>query len=93
MSKEQDSRLAERNIPGMMNRRERFAEPEHADNIGGTVRRIAVYFVKEKKLVAGMLAVVLSGTVCGILAPSLQSGAVSDFCGRDFRVYRIREAV
>ncbi len=81
MSKEQDSRLAERNISGMMNRRERFAEPEHADNIGGTVRRIAVYFVKEKKLVAGMLAVVLSGTVCGILAPSLQSGAVDIIAG------------
>ena len=31
MSGEQDSRLAERNIPGMMNRRERFAEPEHGD--------------------------------------------------------------
>lgn len=81
MRKEQDSRLAERNIPGMMNRRERFAESEHADNIGGTVRRIAVYFVKEKKLVAGMLAVVLSGTVCGILAPSLQSGAVDIIAG------------
>lgn len=81
MSKEQDSRLAERNILGMMNRRERFAEPEHADNIGGTVRRIAVYFVKEKKLVAGMLAVVLSGTVCGILAPSLQSGVVDIIAG------------
>lgn len=58
-----------------------FAEPEHADNIGATVRRIAVYFVKEKKLVAGMLAVVLSGTVCGILAPSLQSGAVDIIAG------------
>ena len=81
MSKEQDSRLAERNIPGMMNRRERFAEPKHTNNIGGTVRRIAVYFVKEKKLVAGMLAVVLSGTVCGILAPSLQSGAVDIIAG------------
>ncbi len=81
MSKEQDSRLAERNIPGMMNRRERFAEPEHADNIGATARRIAVYFVKEKKLVAGMLAVVLSGTLCGILAPSLQSGAVDIIAG------------
>lgn len=81
MSKEQDSRLAERNIPGMMNRRDRFAEPEHADNIRATVRRIAVYFVKEKKLVAGMLAVVLSGTVCGILAPSLQSGAVDIIAG------------
>ena len=81
MSKEQDSRLAERNIPGMMNRRERFAEPEHADNIGATVRRIALYFVKEKKLFAGMLAVVLSGTLCGILAPSLQSGAVDIIAG------------
>jgi ATP-binding cassette subfamily B protein len=81
MSKEQDSRLAERNIPGMMNRRERFVEPEHADNIGAAVRRIGVYFVKEKKLVAGMLAVVLSGTLCGILAPSLQSGAVDIIAG------------
>lgn len=81
MSKEQDSRLAERNIPGMMNRRERFAEPEHADNIGATVRRIALYFVKEKKLFAGMLAVVLSGTLCGILAPSLQSGTVDIIAG------------
>ena len=81
MSKEQDSRLAERNIPGMMNRRERFVEPEHADNIGAAVRRIGVYFVKEKKLVAGMLAVVLSGTLCGILAPSLQSGAVDTIAG------------
>lgn len=81
MSKEQDSRLAERNIPGMMNRRERFVEPEHADNIGAAVRRIGVYFVKEKKLVAGMLAVVLSDTLCGILAPSLQSGAVDIIAG------------
>ena len=65
----------------MMNRRERFVEPEHADNIGAAVRRIGVYFVKEKKLVAGMLAVVLSGTLCGILAPSLQSGAVDIIAG------------
>ncbi len=81
MSKEQDSRLAERNIPGMMNRRDRFAEPEHADDIKATVRRIAAYFMEEKRLVAGMLAVVLSGTLCGILAPSLQSGAVDIIAG------------
>ena len=81
MSGEQDSRLAERNIPGMMNRRERFAEPEHVDDIKATVRRIAAYFVEEKRLVAGMLAVVLSGTLCGILAPSLQSGAVDIIAG------------
>ena len=34
-----------------------------------------------EKLVAGMLAVVLSGTLCGILAPSLQSGAVDIIAG------------
>ncbi len=81
MSREQDSKLAERNISGMMNRRERFAEPEHADDIKATVRRIAAYFVEEKRLVAGMLAAVLSGTLCGILAPGLQSGAVDIIAG------------
>ena len=81
MSREQDSKLAERSILGMMNRRERFAEPEHVDDIKATVRRIAAYFVEEKRLVAGMLAVVLSGTLCGILAPSLQSGAVDIIAG------------
>ena len=90
MSGEQDSKLAERNILGMMNRRERFAEPEHADNIGATVRRIALYFVKEKKLFAGMLAVVLSGTLCGILAPSLQSGAVDIIAGENRAFFPIR---
>ena len=81
MSREQDSKLAERNIPGMMNRRDRFAEPEHADDIKATVRRIAAYFVEEKRLVAGMLVVVLSGTLCGILAPILQSRAVDIIAG------------
>lgn len=81
MSRERDSKLAERNISGMMNRRDRFAEPEHADDIKATVRRIAAYFVEEKRLVAGMLAVVLSGTLCGILAPSLQSRAVDIIAG------------
>lgn len=81
MSREQDSKLAERNIPGMMNRRDRFAEPEHADDIKVTVRRIAAYFMEEKRMVAGMLAVVLSGTLCGILAPSLQSRAVDIIAG------------
>lgn len=37
--------------------------------------------MKEKRLAAGMLAVVLSGTVCGILAPGLQSGAVDIIAG------------
>ena len=62
MSREQESKLAERSILGMM-------------------KRIAAYFVEEKRLIAGMLAVVLSGTLCGILAPSLQSEAVDIIAG------------
>ncbi len=47
-----------RNIPGM-NRRERFVEVQHAENAGETVKRIVNYFTHEKKLVIGMLAVVV----------------------------------
>ena len=81
MSTEQNQKLAERSIPGMMNRNARFAQVEHADNAGATVRRIFTYFVREKLLVAGMLAIVLSGTLCGIYAPSLQSRAVDIIAG------------
>ena len=81
MSTEQNQKLAERNIPGMMNRRERFAEAEHADNIGATSRRIFTYFMREKKLVICMLAVVVFGTLCGIYAPGLQSSAVDIIAG------------
>lgn len=81
MSREQNQKLAERSIPGMMNRNERFAESEHADNIGATVRRIFTYFVRERTLVTCMLAIVLSGTLCGIYAPSLQSRAVDIIAG------------
>ena len=62
MSTNQDQKIADRNIPGMMNRRERFAEAEHADNVGATVRRIMTYFMQEKKLVICMLAIVVFGT-------------------------------
>lgn len=81
MSKNENLKLAERNIPGMMNRHERFAEAEHADNIGAALRRIVKYFMREKKLVGGMLAVVLFGTLCGIYAPGLQSRAVDIIAG------------
>ena len=76
MSKELDQKMVNRNIPGMMNRNERFAEAEHADNVGATLRRIITYFLHEKKLVILMLAIVVFGTLCGIYAPSLQSRAV-----------------
>ncbi|MGN1117712.1 MAG: ABC transporter ATP-binding protein [Acutalibacteraceae bacterium] len=73
--------LAERNIPGAMNRSQRFAEAEHAQNIGGTLKRIAIYFIKEKLNVICMLAVVIFGTLCGIYAPSLQSNAIDIIAG------------
>lgn len=73
MSENQNQKAVERIIPGMMNRHERFAEAEHADNIGATVKRIVTYFMHEKTLVICMLAIVIFGTLCGIYAPGLQS--------------------
>jgi len=70
----------ERQIPGM-NRRNNFAEVEHAKNVGATLKRIIVYFIHEKKLVFGMLAVVIFGTLCGVYAPSLQSSAIDVIAG------------
>ena len=87
MSTEQNQKLAERNIPGMMNRRERFAEPEHAENTGATVRRIVTYFMRERTLVICMLAIVISGTLCGIFAPSLQSHAVDIIAGEKAGIF------
>ena len=81
MSKDTDQKMVSRNIPGMMNRNERFAEAEHADNVGATVKRIITYFIHEKKLVICMLAIVIFGTLCGVYAPSLQSRAVDIIAG------------
>lgn len=71
---------AERNIPGM-NRHARFAEVEHAENVGATLKRISKYFAREKAMVASMLAVVVFGTLCGVYAPSLQSKAIDIIAG------------
>lgn len=81
MSTNQNPRPVERNIPGVMNRHERFAEVEYADNVSATVRRIVTYFTHEKKLMICMLAIVIFGTLCGIYAPSLQSSAVDIIAG------------
>ena len=59
-----DTKLVERNIPGMNNRATRFAEVQHAENAADTLRRVSSYFSREKKLVAGMLAAVVLGTAC-----------------------------
>ena len=76
-----DSKIVERSIPGMNNRNNRFAEVEHAENAGATLRRLVTYFAHEKRLVIGMLLVVLLGTVCGVYAPSLQSRAIDVIAG------------
>lgn len=67
-------------IPGM-NRREYFRETERAGNARGTLKRIFVYFSREKTLVLGMLAVVVFGTFCGVWAPALQSRVIDIIAG------------
>ncbi|MBR2175360.1 MAG: ABC transporter ATP-binding protein [Clostridia bacterium] len=80
MSEKNHQKLQERNIPGM-NRNNRFVQVEYAENIRGTLKRIAAYFVHEKVMVFCMLMIVVSGTLCGVYAPSLQSNAVDIIAG------------
>lgn len=75
-----DKKLEERNIPGL-NRHARFAEVEHAENAKDTVKRILAYFSHERKLVLLMLAVSVSGTLCGVCAPGMQSRAIDIIAG------------
>lgn len=75
-----DKKLLERNIPGM-NRSARFAEVEHAENLGSTLKRILKYFAREKVMVFSMLVIVVFGTLCGVYAPSLQSKSVDIIAG------------
>ena len=75
-----EKKLLERTMPGM-NRGARFAEAEHAENVGGTLRRIVTYFAREKAIVLFMLLVVVFGTLCGVYAPSLQSNAIDMIAG------------
>ncbi len=75
-----DKKLLERTIPGM-NRGARFAEVEHAEHIGATVKHIVTYFIRERSMVLAMLLVVVLGTLCGVYAPSLQSRAIDIIAG------------
>lgn len=76
MSNNKEQKTMQRGIPGTMNREQRFAEVEHAEDINGTLKRIATYFLQDKVTVFCMLIVVLFGTLCGVYAPSLQSKAI-----------------
>ena len=49
--------------------------------IAQRIASVAVYFVHEKRMVLGMLAVVICGTLCGVSAPGLQSKAVDIIAG------------
>lgn len=75
-----EKKLVERTIPGM-NRNARFAEVEHAENVGATLKRILSYFAKEKVMVIMMIVIVVFGTICGVYAPSLQSRAIDIIAG------------
>ncbi len=72
--------VVEKKLPGR-NRGNRFAEVEHADNVGATLKRIWKYFAKEKAVVISMLAIVVLGTLCGVYAPSVQSRAIDIIAG------------
>ncbi len=73
-----EKRNINQNIPGMpkVGPKNRFAEVQHAENAGATLKRISKYFAAERVIVFLMMLVVVFGTVCGILAPSLQSNAI-----------------
>ena len=73
--------IEQRNIPGMGRHRNRFKEVEYAENIGGTLKRILKYFLKNKTLLLTLLIVVILGTLCGMYAPSAQSKAVDIISG------------
>ncbi|MCD8218036.1 MAG: ABC transporter ATP-binding protein/permease [Clostridiales bacterium] len=73
-------RRAEQSVSSM-SRGNRFAEAEHAQNAGAALGRIVKYFAREKSMVFVMLLVVILGTVCGVLAPSLQSRAIDIIAG------------
>lgn len=91
-----DKKLEER-VLGGMNRGARFAEVEHAENVGITLKRILTYFAHEKGMLILMLVVVILGTVCGVYAPSLQSKAIDIIadakCGSLFNTLVVMLAV
>ena len=49
---------------------------EHAENVGGTLRRLLEYFKKAKKLLIALLFSVVWVTIAGLLAPALQGSAI-----------------
>ena len=77
-----EKRTAESRVPAL-NRGQRFAEVEHAQNVGATMKRLALYFAKERRMAGCMLLVVVLGTLFGVYAPSLQSRAIDIIAGAE----------
>ncbi len=77
-----EKRITARNFNGP-NHASRFAEVEHAENVGKTLKRIWTYFAHEKAMLFSMLAIVIFGTLCGVYAPSLQSRAIDIIAGSE----------
>ncbi len=73
-----------KNIPGSPGGRPPrpgSVEIEHAADAGTAVKRLIRYFFREKGLLICLFAIVIFGSVCGILAPSLQSNAIDIIAG------------
>ncbi len=61
----------------------RFAEVEKAENVGETIKRLALYFAQQRNMLIAMVAVVIIGTVFSVLAPSLQATAIDIIAGTE----------
>jgi len=58
---------------------------EHAENVGGTLNRLLQYFKQAKKLLILLMIAVVCVTLMGLLAPSLQGGAIDAIKDKDWQ--------
>ena len=65
----------------VMKRHARFVQVEYAKDKKGTTKRVLTYFMRQKFLVAGLIGIILLGTLCGVYAPRLQSDAIDIIAG------------
>jgi len=65
----------------VMKRHARFVQVEYAKDKKGTTKRILTYFIRQKALVAGLIGIILLGTLCGVYAPRKQSDAIDIIAG------------
>ena len=83
MAEPQKRSISDYRLPGQRGPRNRN-EVEKAKDKKGTLKRLLTYFAEEKRQVILLLIVVLTGVICGILAPNLQSKAIDAITERRF---------